>query len=87
MTNPHLNETTGELVMLPGTELPNGAVVIAASARNAHEWVLLCMRPGFHAGERYITWKCSRPGDGRDTHWGHYFDDIKSAVVDYLERS
>lgn len=86
MTNPFLNETTGELVMLPGTTLPNGAIVIAASARNAHEWILLAMRPGFHAGDRYITWMCSRPGDGTDTRWGHYFDRIDDAVADFLER-
>lgn len=85
--NPNMNETTGELVMLPGTELPNGAVVVAASARNAHEWILLAMRPGFHAGDdAYVTWKASRPGDGSDTSWGHYFDNIVDAARDYMER-
>lgn len=79
------NETTGELVINPGTVLPNGAVVIAASCRYAHEWVILALRPGFHAGDNYITWKTKRPGNG-ECHWGHYFDKLEEAVADWKTR-
>ena len=65
------NSTDTPVVIGAGTVLPNGAVVIAASLRNAHEWIILAMRPGLRAGDPYVTWKCSRPGDGSDTTSGH----------------
>jgi hypothetical protein len=77
---------SGALVMLPGTMLPNGAVVVAASAAHAHRWIVLAMRPGFHASGTYATWHCSRPGDGRDTTSGHYSDTIHEAAMDYAMR-
>lgn len=77
---------SGALVMLPGTMLPNGAVVMAASAAHAHRWIVLAMRPGFHASGAYVTWTASRPGDGQDTTNGHYLDSIEEATADYLER-
>lgn len=67
-----------------GDTLPNGATIVAISARNAHEWIILAIRPN---GDGYVTWKCSRPGDGSDTRWGHYFDDLDEALADYKERA
>jgi hypothetical protein len=73
------------LEMHPGTVLPNGAVVIAASARDAHEWILLCLNtPGEFMP--YVTWRCTRPGDGSDTVWGNYHDDLESALADFKRR-
>lgn len=85
--NPSTNRTTGELVLNPGTVLPNGCTVVAASARNANEWIVLAMREGFHGDDNYITWKCARPGDASDTKWGHYFDSIGEAVSDFETRA
>jgi hypothetical protein len=73
------------LDMVPGTKLPNGATVIAASARNAGEWILLAMTTDSEY-QPYVTWTCSRPGDGRDTVSGHYTNDIREAVADFLNR-
>ncbi len=71
--------------MKPGDTLPNGAIVIAASARRYHEWVILAVRPE-HTMHPYVTWKARRPGDGADTHAGHYSADIFEAVQDFLGR-
>ena len=70
--------------LTPGTVLPNGAIVIAASQREAHEWIVLALSPG--AAQPYVTWRCSRPGDGSDTKWGHYFASITEAVEDWRKR-
>ena len=80
------NTTDTPLALGAGTVLPNGAVVIAASLRNAHEWIILAMRPGLRSGEAYVTWKCSRPGNGSDTVHGHYFDSIVDAANDFASR-
>jgi hypothetical protein len=74
----------------PGVRLPNGATVIAASTRNAHEWILLAYKahPTYTGGPsvEYVTWKCSRPGDGSDTVHGHYFGSIGEAARDFETR-
>jgi hypothetical protein len=71
----------------PGTVLPNGATVIAASLRNAHEWIVLAMDVRDPEHVDYITWKCPRPGDGSGTTWGHYFQDLGEAVEDFKTRA
>jgi hypothetical protein len=80
------NTTTGNLVMNPGVVLPNGAVIIAASAAKAHEWIILALRPGYHASDSYCTWACPRPSDGKGTHTGGYFDKLEDALADYKRR-
>jgi hypothetical protein len=80
------NTTTGELVMNPGVVLPNGCVVIAASAAKAGIWIILALRPGYHTSDAYATWQCRRPGDGTDSTWGHYFDTLSDALLDYQGR-
>lgn len=77
-----MDTTTPRAMITPGYVLPNGATVIAASTREAHSWIVLAM-----SGDDYVTWKCSRPGDGSDTRWGHYFTDLREAVTDYYERA
>jgi hypothetical protein len=79
------NPVTGELVMVPGAVLDCGAVIVASSARNAHEWILLTMEPG-RVTDVYATRKCARPGDGSDAHSAHWFDSIATAIADYLTR-
>ncbi len=69
----------------PGFVLPNGTTVIAASSRNPHEWIVLAMRLDTPTPE-YVTWKCSRPGDGSDTVHGHYFGSISLAAQDFETR-
>lgn len=65
-----------------GTKLPNGATIIALSARKAHVWIVLALIDG-----EYATWECDRPGDGSDTRWGHYHgDSFIAAVQDWKER-
>lgn len=82
-----MNDQTTVSEMLPGTTIRNGATVIAASARNAGEWVLLCMRPvSLVYDDPYVTWVCSRPGNGSDTYAGHYFSDLREAVEDFYTR-
>lgn len=69
-----------------GDTLPNGATILAISARRAHEWVILARVD--HADEiaEYVTWRSVRPGDGSDTRWGHYFEDLDEAQADFRER-
>ena len=69
-----------------GQTLPNGATIAKLSARKAHSWIILARIS--HAGweTEYVTWECSRPGDGSDTRWGHYFDDFGEADADFHER-
>jgi hypothetical protein len=85
VVNPNLNPTTGHLVLNPGTVLPNGAIVIAVSCREADRYIILALRPGWHASDNYVTWKANRPGNG-ETYWGNYFDNIVEAVEDFLNR-
>lgn len=80
------NGSSGDLVLNPGTILPNGAIVIQASARKEHVWFILALRPGSHANDAYVTWECNRPGDATDTRWGHYFDSLPKAYEDFLTR-
>lgn len=71
-----------------GEKLPNGYRLIALSAAKAHVWVALAVLPAIHGDNpRYATWECDRPGDGSDTRWGHYHDNIFDAVEDYRQRA
>lgn len=68
-----------------GTVLPNGATVVQASAREYDSWILLCFTGDEHY-QPWVTWVCSRPGNGRDTANGHYFIKLEDAVVDFNAR-
>lgn len=72
--------------MNPGAILPNGAVVIAASAREYHTWIILAMYTDPSIQTPYATWKCRRPGDGSDAHAGRYFNNISDAAADARTR-
>jgi hypothetical protein len=72
-----------------GSQLPNGATIIALSAGQARVWVILAVggwEGDFPKGP-YATWVCARPGAGEDTRAGHYFSSIGDAVEDYYERA
>ena len=55
-----MDATTPALRITAGTTLPNGATVIAASMRNANQWIILAMHNKGDFPE-YVTWKCPRP--------------------------
>lgn len=64
-----------------GQTLANGAIVIACR-EIVHGYVVLALRLGYSRDE-YATWICTNDAD---TCNGHYYDNIKDATFDYLER-
>ena len=66
----------------PGTLLPNGAVVIAATANSQEGVILACV---INAYQPYATW-LFRDGDLRSTCVGHYFSNLDTALADYKYR-
>jgi hypothetical protein len=59
-----------------GAILPNGARVVEARGD-----VVLAHCGGYHP---YVTWQVDQCGNA---FWGHYFEDISTAVADYNERA
>ena len=61
-----------------------GYKIIAKTCVNGIEIVL-----GQHieSSKKYVTWKCTHlMGDIKMYHWGNYFDDRNSAILDFNRR-
>lgn len=63
-----------------GTELENGAVIVATQPAGT-DWVVLAVRNAPY--EPWITWRANEAGH---TYWGHYFDDFGQALEDWRTR-
>ena len=62
-----------------------GYEIIAKACVNGTEIVL-----GQHIenSKKYVTWKCTHLiGDIKMYHWGNYFDDRNSAILDFNRRT
>jgi hypothetical protein len=72
----------------PGQTLPNGALIVAVSAKprrpvtgTADDLVLLAW-----TGTDYVTWQAS--AETLDCYWGHYHaQDFAGASADFLRRA
>lgn len=69
----------------PGTQLPNGAIVVAARhLMGRDESIVLCLTNGM-AGHPYVTWRMHTP-TGVVTS-GDYCLTFEGAIRSYAERS
>jgi len=68
---------------LPGTQLPNGATVIALAQRADGPIIYLTVTEGMHP---YATWQAPS-GCPTRTHWGHYHSSRSDAWQDFIERT
>jgi hypothetical protein len=72
----------------PGVKLPNGATIIAFHREGGDPPYYIVLAMWIHSNDyndyEYITWAADLKGD---CFWGHYHENIGTAVADYLERS
>lgn len=73
------------LVCQAGAVLPDGRVIVAASARDAFTWHVLAMAPG-STTEPYYVASYVRPSDMRTPLRLGTYDSLTDALADYLAR-
>ena len=68
--------------MTVGTQIGNGSIILAIRPHKYGGFVVLCDTNN-RSGTKYATWRCT---NCNDTTWGHYFDDLHQATVDFEGR-
>lgn len=69
-----------------GDRVDNGAVIIDIKrAWDTSGFIVLCLRTDSQA-DPYVTWFARLEDDKVICHSGHYFDQLKDAVVDFASR-